>query len=355
MRYLLTVLSAIGLVSGSALAQSAGGVELAPVSNWTINYDSDSCALQRQFGAEGREVYLELRKFGPGDDLQIIVASKDFPELTGNFFVQMVPVDAAPRPIEGIFNLALPDDYKGRLFSYSLSDQDEEYAALYADFVSTTPVLLDDQRTQILEAVDLRRRALENPYRSRDLSWRRYERATRSDSYQAASRRAKRAFYQSDLYLDFVERRAASTQAVAFDGAFEERLFLRTGSLGPAFEAMDACLDELVAHWGVDVEAHRNLTRSVEPLDYNRLVREMVEDYPRDMARRRMPAYLQVRLDVSAEGAPTGCHLQSGISDPSFEEIACANMMRFAQFYPALDADGQAIPSYFQVAVIYRP
>jgi hypothetical protein len=120
-------------------------------------------------------------------------------------------------------------------------------------------------------------------------------------------------------------------------------------------EAMTLCLGELEAHWGVDVEAHRTLTRAAEPRDYDKLVREMVKDYPGEMARRRIPAYLRVRLDVSAEGMPTGCHMQSAINDESFGKKACDNMMRFARFYPALDAQGSSIRSYYQVSVVYQP
>ena len=56
-----------------AMAQDVPG--LAPSTPWTIDYDTDSCALRRMFGEGGKRAYLELRQFGPRASLQVTLAS----------------------------------------------------------------------------------------------------------------------------------------------------------------------------------------------------------------------------------------------------------------------------------------
>ena len=45
--------------------------------------------------------------------------------------------------------------------------------------------------------------------------------------------------------------------------------------------------------------------------------------------------------------------MQSPINDEAFERIACGNMMRHANFSPALDRQGQPIASVYQTAILY--
>jgi hypothetical protein len=353
MKELAGAIAAFALLAGSAAAQDR--IELEPASSWVMNYDDDSCALQRQFGPEGQQVFLEMRQFAPREELQVTTASKDFALRRGDFSVRVEPIDSVPRPIAGLFNIALGEGYTGRLFPLSLTAGEAEYDELYSHFVDTTPVLFDEQRKLLYEGKDLWGKAASAQGRARERAFRDFQRLTTRDDYQAASRRAARAFRQTKSYQDYFARLAAEVTGIGFYDAFDRPVYLRTGGLQDAMEAMNRCLDELVAHWGIDVEAHRTLTRAVEPQDYDKLVREVMEDYPREMARRRIPAYVRVRLDVSAEGMPTGCHMQSAINDESFERKACGNMMRFARFYPALDAQGSAIRSYYQLSVVYSP
>lgn len=92
MRYLGGIAAALVLFADCAVAREP--VELAPYSNWVMNYDDDSCALQRQFGEEGRQAFLELRSFGDSSDLQVLIASKDFVlQRGGRFRLAVDPLD----------------------------------------------------------------------------------------------------------------------------------------------------------------------------------------------------------------------------------------------------------------------
>jgi len=350
--------AALALLSQEAMAQDATAqdrIDLEPASSWVMNYDDDSCALQRQFGPEGQQVFLEIRQFGPGDELQFTAASKDFESRRGPFSVQIEPIDAVPRQNGGLFNVALGEGYAGRLFRLSLAEGEAEYDELYSHFVDTTPVLHEEQRELLHEGRRLWEKLATQDVRSRQRAMREFQKFSMRDDYQIALRRATRVFRQDEGYRHYLERLEAEVAGIGLYDAFERPIYLQTGDLVEAMDAMKVCLEELEAHWGIDVEAHRTLARAAEPYDYDRLAREVMEDYPREMARQRIPAHLRVRLDVSAEGKPTGCHMQSGLNDEAFEREACGNMMRFAQFYPALDAQGMPIRSYYQISVIYVP
>src|SRR5690606_32722638 len=146
-------------------------------------------ALQRQFGPEGQQVFLEVRQFAPGQELQVTAASKDFALGSGAFSVRVEPIDSVPRPIEGLFNIALGEGYKGRLFSLSLTAGEAEYDELYSHFVDTTPVLHDEQRALLYEGKSLWGKLASAQGRARERAFRDFQQLTMKDDYQAASRR----------------------------------------------------------------------------------------------------------------------------------------------------------------------
>jgi TonB family protein len=148
-------------------------------------------------------------------------------------------------------------------------------------------------------------------------------------------------------------RERAITGLVINDG-FTRDLVLRTGEMHRPMEAMRSCLDELLTHWGVDVDAHRTLSRPAMPKDMARWVRRVQEHYPADMLRARRGGYIRIRLMVSEAGEPTSCAVQIETPHDSFEETACDTLMRYARFEPALDARQQPIASYYVTAILYQ-
>ena len=137
-------------------------------------------------------------------------------------------------------------------------------------------------------------------------------------------------------------------------GTFAPAVVLETGEMHKPMQAMRACLDELLTHWGVDVAAHRSLSRRVAPKGQAAWALEIQEAYPREMLLQERSGEVRVRMMVGADGKPTGCRVQIPSQDPSFEETACRKMMEAARFEPALDAAGNPIASYFLTRIIYR-
>lgn len=142
---------------------------------------------------------------------------------------------------------------------------------------------------------------------------------------------------------------AAATEAavknivISYGG--RERLFA-TGSLDKAFDALRRCTDNLVTTWGLDSKQQATLSKRPGPLS-KPAAWISSSDYPPAMFARGKQALVNFRLSVSAQGTPTACEIQSSYNDKKFDEATCAALMRRARFTPAMDASGQAVPSFY--------
>jgi len=291
---LAIALAMIAAPLGPALAEDRPG--LAPSSQWTLDYDTDSCALRRMFGEGDNRVYLEFRRFGPGLRLQAIVASNSMKARNPATFRYRFGADADWRSVAMAPTMNLADGFSGVVFGSSLVvvPEDEQEA---------------DPLEQDVYARRMERRAAENA-------------------------------------------RAAQTDTLVMRGAFRREVVLWLGSLEKPIEALNACVDELMTHWGIDVEAHKSLTRAAAPVNLREVPRMM--DYPPEMLRRNMPGLVNVRLDIDERGLITDCHIQMPLSDPAFEASSCADIQHALEFDPALDKDGKPIASYWITRVVFQ-
>ena len=269
-------------------------VRLAPSMPWNLDFSEDSCALRRIFGEEGREVYFELRQYAPGGDLQLSVLTDDIPRRPRDARITFMP-DHSPIERERWFPVESENFGEGMLTTIDLSSAYTRYMREQADE--------------------------ENPFEP-----------------------------PSDAERD---AREAEIEAFRIEGAFRYPIELQTGSFSNAMNGMRSCMDELLAHWGIDVEAHRTLTRKVAPLDQAVWVQEFYPHYPSDMARRGEQAYIRARINVSAEGRATACNVQSQLNDETFNTLACELLLEHSRFEPALDASGDPIASYHTMSIIY--
>lgn len=276
----------------SSEAQAAP-LELEPSSKWELDYAEDSCALRRMFGTGDKRAQIEIRKFQPGDVMQVVIASNISRTRKRAFRYRFVPGEDWSTN-DGKLFMTFGKDFAGSIFTSSIvSWADESEPAKY------------------------------------ELSPPEY--------------RAK--YISSEL--------AAADKIAGFEieKLFNSSILLKTGSLRAPLEAMNACLDELVSHWGIDVEAHKTLKRAPQPIEIEKVGRMV--DYPPKMLIKNMPGYVNVRLDVDERGLVTNCHIQMPLSDPEFEESSCADIQHALEFEPALDKDGNPIASYFVTRVIF--
>ena len=77
-------------------------------------------------------------------------------------------------------------------------------------------------------------------------------------------------------------------------------------------------------------------------------------DYPRASAVSLEEGAVGIRVEVSAAGVPTGCHVASSSGYRRLDEAACRLFLRRARFDPARDADGQAIASTHFQRIVWR-
>jgi hypothetical protein len=261
---------------------------LAPSAPWTIDYADDSCALRRMFGTGSDQVFLELRRFGPGVGTYAIVSSNRFRARKPPRFRYRFGEQGDWRDVYGLG--VSGDGFSGVIFSSSLVP---------------LPAMQDA---------------------------------------------AERETYLRVTDLTGVEReRAAAVDTFYLDGAFGRDLQLQTGSLAAPMRALNECVDELVTHWNIDIEAHKTLTRPPAPIDLAAAARMI--DYPPKMLRQNMPGLVHIRLAIDEKGRITECHIQMPLSDPVFEETSCADIQHAFEFEPALDKDGNPIASYWLTSI----
>lgn len=279
--------------SNNPVAAQSEAVQLAPSSDWVLEYADDSCALLRKFGAEGQSVQMEMRQFSPGEEFQLTVSSANFERRERDPEFAFLP-DTEEVSLEGALTVEFADGSEGFMVRHS-----------------TKPPSLIRAESELLN--------FERP---------RLDPAAR-------------------------DAREGQMTGISIRRAFNREFVLQTGNMHPAMNAMRACLDELLTHWGIDADAHRNLQREAVPINFSEMAREVSARYPRSMLSRGRQAILRIRMDVSAEGRATGCHHQISYNDDPFEEISCALLLEHARFSPALDVAGNPINSYYVLSVIY--
>ena len=151
-----------------------------------------------------------------------------------------------------------------------------------------------------------------------------------------------------------VAGREAATTGYRVEKAFKEPFILQTGSMAKPMEAMRACIDELVGHWGLDAGAQRNLLRKASPNNLAETVKEVQSNYPEKALRGGLQGVLRLRVTVDESGRGTDCKAQLAIADEVFQKTACDIFMKKTEFNPALTRDGKPVASYWVASVIFR-
>lgn len=147
---------------------------------------------------------------------------------------------------------------------------------------------------------------------------------------------------------------ARRVEGIVIEGGFREPLFIRTGTLGDIRNAMSVCLDELVNHWGIDVVAHHALARHVKPDDAAGAARRIRQNYPIRALKAGAQGPVHIRVLVDKFGKPTACKAIAPLIADILVDATCETMMTEAKFLPALDANGDAIDSYYMTTVSFR-
>lgn len=282
----------VAAASTPAFAQDEE-IVLSGASPWNLDFAEDSCGLRRMFSDGTRSAFLEMRQFAPGLGIRFMVYSNEMEEDVERVRYVLYP-DGKPQDASGAFSITLDDGGEGAIFNGRLVHLD------YPDDLD------EDEIAALPEPTPEEIAAIEN-----------------------------------------------ATTGLTLLSVFDDPVRLDTGSLGPPMEAMRLCLNELMTHWGIDVEAHQTLSRRVEPYRQERWVRSVIGNYPRSALVRGEQAAIHIRVIVNEEGRADSCVMQAGLGSDAFEEAACRELTRNARFLPALDAQGTPITSYWTTSIFY--
>jgi TonB family protein len=301
-------LSLVGLCVAALLPGIASADEdeeplvLKPSSRWHVNYADDSCRMMRMFGEGDEESAFVIERYGPTDSFFMLVGGK--------------PLKAA-RHVDTALRFG-PDGYE---FDRSTKE---------GEFGEHSPAVM---------ASGMRLVATPD-----------------ADEYQSYNERfdPEKEAQDTDLFeQEITPEQEAAISWLEIRRGRARPIRLELGSMGPPMEAMRQCIDELLTHWGIDLEAHREITRAVVPkANPARWVRS--SDYPLNLVRKGAQGLVQFRLSVGADGVPTQCHIQASTRPEGFDKAVCNALMRRARFEPALDAEGRPIASYWRSAVSFE-
>lgn len=283
----------------SEAARTGGLLKLEPSSTWHLDYADDSCRLMRKFGRGGQETVLLLERYQPGDSFFMVAAGP--------------PLKSRSRG-EPKFRFG-PDghEYDGPSFNGDLGPYEPAFMAS----MSLLPLSYERKN---------------QPGRNR------------SDPGEAAREMFKQELSaEQEANIEWLEVQHGKAPPVRF----------MLGSMAPPMEAMRKCTDELLTHWGIDIKAHKELTRAVAP-STNPGSWLSFRDYPVDLLRKGEQGIVQFRLSVDGGGRPTQCHIQKSTRPAGFDDAVCRALMERARFEPALGGNGQPIASFWRSRVTFE-
>jgi len=285
-----------GLFALPAVAQKDApqAVRLAPSSKWHVNFAVDSCRLARLFGDGEQKTLFYIERYEPGDAFSMVLAGKPF---------------RRPRYREKIairFGDGISEDER----AYTIGEVGEYQPAIIFSGLrlDLKPLPEDDD----------------------------------NDNGDAE---------MPDVFgQEIPESVETAIQTIEIRHKNGAPVILETGSLGDPMKVLRSCTDDMLKHWGINLDKHRAIAKLPKPksspgrwLTYR--------DYPTDLLRKGYQGYVQVRLSVDANGKPTNCHIQQSTRPEGFDAAVCRGLMRKARFEPAVTQSGEAIASYWRTAV----
>lgn len=269
---------------------------LAPSTPWNVHYAEDSCVFGRSFGEGDQRITFSAARYDDGDDLRISFYGKSLKKKdAGEIRVRIHPYDHVAE----------------RVFFPAIGSND-------------LPALVLASHVRLYDTAEEETRRKDAPP---------------ADDYR----------YRSP---DVTPEQESAITGWELSGKFLPHVILETGGMGAVMAMVRQCTDQLLGEWGLDVARHKGLTVRAQPA--TKPASWMTDaDYPRNMAERRMRGIVNFRLMIDAEGSVTACHIQQSTRPAEFDEAVCKGLMSRAKFKPALDADGQPMPSFYRNTVTF--
>ncbi|WEK45661.1 MAG: energy transducer TonB [Candidatus Andeanibacterium colombiense] len=94
--------------------------------------------------------------------------------------------------------------------------------------------------------------------------------------------------------------------------------------------------------------------RGVQPKGQSRWASRIQENYPARAVRSGTEGTVGVSVTVGPNGKVSACSVTGTSGSDVLDEAACDGMRRYAQFDPALDADGNPTSASWSTRIVYR-
>jgi len=300
-RYAMAGLALAGLAVPVLAAGKNAPVVLEPSSPWNMHYAEDYCRLVRVFGEGKQRTVLMMDRYAPGASFRLTLAgaATKAAQFGGKAKVQFGPGW---------------DEQEIRFFSGTIGEKLPAW--IFADNTRIRPL-------------------------------------TEAQKARVAAEVAEEGLADTAEIAPISEADEAATTQLRFGRPLRHPLVLHTGPMKGAFDAMRACTDELVTHWGVDPKQVKTQSRPAVPTESpGRWLRS--DDYPPSMLSKGMPGLVHFRLTVGEDGVPVSCHIQQSTNPEGFDAAVCKAMMRRARFEPALDAGDKPMKAYYLNTVRFQ-
>lgn len=288
-----SVMVSVVMLPTAASAAKRDHLLLDPSSKWNVHVGEDYCRLARSFGTGDQQIMLQIDRFGPSASFHL------------NFLGQPMKRAAA-----GIAQIQFGPEFPSQSLDFYVGSGAKDTPAwIFAKKIRLRPHSDDDGS----DAVDP----------------------------------------DATAKLPSTTKDEAMVSEVMIGSPLRQPIILRTGPMKNAFAVLNACTQDLIASWGLDIEQHRTAQRRPVPLGKpERWV--TASDYPSDMLRKRQPGLVEFRLMIDVNGKATDCHIQQSTNPDGFDDVVCDALMRRATFEPALDKHGQPMPSYYRNRVRFH-
>lgn len=285
--------------SHTASAQSGNTPAVAPTSEWVLDYGADRCRIVRSFGEGEAKSIIYFEQTEPRSQLSWVIAGPPLRSLrAGN----KVTVQFGPG------NPSFELEHEGATFGQ------------FGQALSSTGIV-----GRINTAVLMSDR----------------EATQRSD--QESVRYSRALVPTEGAKVDWLEIQLKRGGATRF----------ALGNMQPVYEAMNACMADLLINWGLDPE--RELQRISGPVITNWVVvaQRVQRNYPSSAVESGKQAVIAARVMVDAEGTVSDCVIVELTEAEKFGAGVCRQITSTARFDPAVDASGVAMPSYYTFRIRY--
>ena len=135
--------------------------------------------------------------------------------------------------------------------------------------------------------------------------------------------------------------------------ASDDPVALETGSLVRPLAWIDDCMTKRLERLGIDTMGERGRSRDVEVVDFETWQKRLTRRFPFAALARNYEGPVPLRITVGEDGSALHCQALHQLTARILRDAACELILEFAQYRPALDAEGEPMVGYTFFTLIF--